>query len=158
MKTPLYIIVGYLLLILFLGQEIFDIRWHYLLELQNDESFRRWSGLGLAIFIAVQWGLTFVKTNKKLESKVMAFTNFHKWLGAFTPLAFYIHSMKFGFAYLFLLSITFFGNFFLGMLNLDVIKTKAQWYFQGWMIFHVAFSLLVSMLMIYHIWIVFYYE
>ncbi|WMJ73518.1 hypothetical protein RCC89_10145 [Cytophagaceae bacterium ABcell3] len=153
-----YIIVGWILLTLYLGQHLLDIRWEYLESLQTGEMFNRWTGLALGIYILSQWFLTPVRLNKMLEKNNQLFTTIHKWMGAIAPLVFYIHTMYLGYAYLFFLSITFFSNYALGLLNPEVIKTKANWYLQGWMIAHVAFSLLISMLMIYHVWMVFYYE
>lgn len=158
MNRILFISTGCLFFLLFVLQDQLGLRWEYLYQLQSDQMYRRWSGLGLFIVILYQWILSIIRTTPRWEHKSLVFYNIHNWVGAFTPLLFYIHSMKLGFAYLFLLSITFFGNFLLGMFNLDVLKTKAQWVFQGWMVIHVAFSLFISFLTLYHIWVVFYYK
>jgi hypothetical protein len=152
-----YLITGLVFFLLYILQEVLNIRWQYLNALQLEETFKRWSGLCLLIFIMLQWSLTIFRIKKHLEPHAPSIMNVHKWMGSFSPLIFYIHSMEFGFAYLFLLSIAFFSNVLLGFLHVDVIKTKAYWYFQGWMIAHVAFSLLITLLALFHIWIVFYY-
>lgn len=153
-----FIVTGLILFVLFVLQDLLGLKWPYLEALQADQMYRRWSGLGLFIIILFQWSLSLIRTSPKLEEKSLLFYNIHNWLGVFTPLFFYIHSTKLGYAYLFLLSITFFGNFLLGMFNLDVLKTKSMIIFKGWMILHVACSFFISFLTIYHIWIVFYYE
>ena len=158
MNKNYYLVAGYILFASFIAQQVFNWRWLALQELQQGQMFRRWTGLVLALFIIFQWGLSLARTSRRLQEKGLVFYNLHTWTGALSPLIFYIHSMKFGYAYLFFLSLTFFSNFILGMLNLDVIKQKPQWYFQGWMISHVAISLLITMLSVYHIWIVFYYK
>lgn len=155
--TKGYLITGIGLFLLYMLQEVLNIRWQYLHALQLDEAFKRWSGLCLLTFIILQWSLTVSRVKKRLEPHAPGIMQVHKWMGAFSPLIFYIHAMEFGFAYLFVLSLTFFSNVLLGYVHVDVIKTKAYWYFQGWMITHVALSLMITLLGLYHIWIVFYY-
>lgn len=153
-----YLYIGGILFIVYLLQAVTGLRWEYLHALQQEETFKRWSGLALFIYIALQWSLTIFRVKKNWEHRSSFVLEIHKWMGAFSPVVFYIHSMAFGFAYLFVLSLTFFANVFLGFVHTDVIKAKAYWYFQGWMIVHVACSLLISLLALYHIWIVFYYN
>lgn len=153
-----FLITGGVLFTLFVAQDALGWKWDYLVQLQDDQMYRRWSGLVLSLVILFQWTLSLVRSRPKWEELSLKFYNIHNWLGAFTPLLFYVHSAKLGFAYLFVLSITFFGNFLLGMFNLEVIKNKSQVIFQGWMILHVACSLFVTFLTIYHVWVVFYYE
>lgn len=157
-KVVNYVTIGYTLLALYLLQELFDLRWSYLDELQQGESFKRWSGFVLGGFMLFQWSLTLVKVVKKWSEQAYLFTNIHKWMGALSPLVFYAHAMRFGFAYLFFLSLSFYSNVLLGLLNTDEIKLKANWYFQSWMIVHVSISMLLTTLMFYHGFIAFYYK
>jgi methionine sulfoxide reductase heme-binding subunit len=152
-----YMITGYVLLAAFIIQELADLRWPFLQDLQQVQYYRKWSGFGLILVIAFQWILTFVRAGSN-NSIPRTLTQIHKWLGAFSPLLFYIHSMKLGYAYLFLLSITFFSNTVLGYTNLELIRNQPRWVYQGWMIAHVGFSLFISVLALYHVWIVFWYE
>ena len=158
MNRTLFLSLGLILFVLFLAQDLLDWKWLQLQQLQSDQMYRRWSGLGLGVIISFQWLLTLVRSVPKWEEQSQTFYNIHNWLGALSPLIFYVHSMKLGFAYLFLLSVTFFGNFLLGLFNLEVIKNKSMWIFQGWMILHVSFSFLITFITIYHVWVVFYYE
>ena len=82
----------------------------------------------------------------------------HKWIGAISPIIFYVHSMNFGYGYLLLLTYIFFANALLGYINLDVIKSSSEALFKGWMISHVAFSMIITILMFFHIAMVFYYK
>ena len=134
------------------------MKWEYLQNLQEGESYKRWSGLAVFSLIAYQWALTLVRMYSKNPNTANTFYKIHTWLGAFAPLIFYIHSTEFGYAYMFALSLSFYANYILGMFNLDVIKTKSMVFFQGWMIVHVSLSLIITTLSIYHIWIVFYYN
>ena len=153
-----FVIVGGTLFLLFALQDVLDLRWEYLRQWQLDQMYRRWSGLGLFLVILSQWVLSLVRVVPRWQGKSRVFYTLHNWVGAFTPLLFYLHAMQLGFAYLFVLSITFFGNFLLGMFNLELLKSRSPLVFQGWMILNVAFSLFISLLTVYHIWVVFYYE
>ncbi|WP_379884336.1 hypothetical protein [Mariniflexile soesokkakense] len=126
--------------------------------MQQEEIYKRWSGLGLALFIVIQWLLTFSRIINKLKKYSFKVTNLHKWFGALSPLLFYMHSMSFGYGYLMLLTYIFIINNFIGYFNLDVIKSTNEVLFKGWMITHVAFSMVITLLMVFHISMVFYYK
>jgi len=151
-------ILGLVLLLLFFLQFFLKLQWNWLFELQQQEMYKRWSGLGLAIFITFQWLLTLTRIIKRFRKYAIKMNLIHKWLGAISPLLFYIHSMGLGYGYLLLLSYIFFSNTLLGYLNLDVIKNNSDLLFKGWMIAHVAFSIIITILMFFHITMVFYYK
>ncbi|WP_240964544.1 hypothetical protein [Flavivirga algicola] len=134
------------------------LEWHWLFELQQQEMYKRWSGLVLALFIAFQWILTLTRVIKRFKKHAMSMQAIHKWLGAFSPLFFYMHSMSLGYGYLLLLSYIFFSNTLLGYFNLDIIKNNSDLLFKGWMITHVALSIIVTIMMVFHITMVFYYK
>ncbi|MFI0431131.1 hypothetical protein [Mariniflexile sp. HMF6888] len=150
--------IGLLLLFLYLMQFILGLKWEWLYNMQQDEFYKRWSGLGLALFIVIQWLLTFSRIVKKLKKYSFKVTSLHKWFGALSPLLFYFHSMSFGYGYLMLLTYIFLVNNFIGYFNLDVIKSTNEILFKGWMITHVAFSMVITILMVFHISMVFYYK
>ena len=151
-------VIGLLLLFLFILQYVLELKFEWLYSLQQQESYKRWSGLGLALFILFQWLLTFSRVIKKFRKYSLKITNLHKWIGAISPLFFYIHSMHIGYGYLALLAYIFIINNFIGYFNLDVIKSTNETLFKGWMITHVAFSVIITILMIFHIGVVFYYK
>ncbi|WP_303317916.1 hypothetical protein Q4Q34_18565 [Flavivirga abyssicola] len=151
-------LIGLIFLSAFFLQFFLKLEWNGLLELQQQEMYKRWSGLVLALFIIFQWVLTLTRIIKKLRKYAMSMQTIHKWLGAISPLVFYIHSMSLGYGYLLLLSYIFFSNTLLGYFNLDVIKNNNDLLFKGWMIAHVALSIIVTIMMVFHIAIVFYYK
>ena len=151
-------IVGLVLLSAFLLQYFLNIEWTWLFNLQQGELYKRWSGFVLALFILFQWVLTITRVIKKFRKYAMTMQTIHKWLGALSPLVFYIHSMSMGYGYLLLLSYIFFSNALLGYLNLDVIKNNSDLLFQAWMITHVALSIIITIMMVFHITMVFYYK
>lgn len=150
--------IGLILLFLFVIQFALDLKWKWLYDLQQDEMFKRWSGFGLGMFILFQWLLTFSRVIARFRKYSFKITNLHKWIGAISPLLFYIHGMELGYGYLALLAYIFLINTLIGYFNLDVIKSTNDTLFKGWMITHVAFSIIVTILMIFHIGVVFYYK
>ena len=150
--------IGLVLLLLFFIQFFLKLEWEWLRTLQQEQLYKRWSGLLLALFITFQWLLTGSRVIKKLRKHSMKMTNMHKWAGAISPLMFYAHSMGMGYGYLALLAYIFLANTILGYINLDLIKSNSELLFKGWMIAHVAFSLIITFLMFFHITMVFYYK
>lgn len=150
--------IGLTLLALFLFQYFFKLEWVWLLNLQQQQNYKRWSGLGLALLITFQWVLTLSRIVKKFRKNSQKMLVAHKWVGALTPVIFYMHSMGMGYGYLALLAYIFVTNTFIGYVNLDVIKNSSEVLFKGWMILHVAFSIIITLLMFFHITMVFYYK
>lgn len=150
--------LGLVLLLLYFLQFFLKLEWKWLYDLQHDEMYKRWSGLGLLLFITFQWLLTISRVVKKFRKHALKMHALHKWIGALSPLLFYIHSMGMGYGYLLLLSYLFFSNALLGYINLDVIKNNSDLLFKSWMIVHVALSIIITIIMVLHISIVFYYK
>ena len=155
-KTPIYI--GYGLLAFFIIQLILPFQWPYLSEWQANESYRRWSGTALMVYIALQWLLTLFRMRSPVSRTSNLLLLIHKWIGAFSPLMFFIHSVGLGFGYLLILGSTFFFNFVLGLLNVQIIKSFGNRLFQAWYITHISLSVLITVLAGLHIWVVFYYK
>ena len=151
-------ILGLILLLFYFLQFILNIEWAWLQGLQQDEMYKRWSGLVVALLIVFQWVLTLTRVVKKFRKHANNMALIHKWIGALSPLVFFMHSTGMGYGYLLLLSYVFFSNALLGYLNLDVIKNNSDWLFKGWMIAHVALSITITIVMFFHIGMVFYYK
>lgn len=151
-------VVGLVLLCVFFIQFFLKLEWSWLFQLQQEEMYNRWSGLFLVIFILFQWVLSLTRTVMKWKKYAMNMQNIHKYVGALSPIFFYVHSMGMGYGYLMLLAYIFFSNTLLGYFNLDVLKNNSDALFKGWMITHVALSLVVSIMMVFHITMVFYYK
>lgn len=151
-------VISLALFILYLLQDLLNLKVAYFETLQAQEMFKRWTGLGLGLFIVFQWLLTFTRVIPKWRKYSVKFTQIHKWIGAFSPILFYIHATGFGFGYLALLSYIFFTNMLLGTINLDVIKSQKEWIFKLWMIVHVGLSMFITGIMFLHIGTVFYYK
>lgn len=159
MKNNTYItIIGLLLFLLYTTQELFNLKINALEVLQNKESYKRWSGLVIGLFILFQWLLTFSRVINKLKKHSIFINDLHKWIGVLSPILLYAHSTAFGFGYLALFSYLFLGNMLLGTINLDVLKSNKNWLFKSWMITHVSLSMCITFLLFFHIGVVFYYK
>lgn len=151
-------VLGFILLFFYFLQFFLKIEWPWLTEWQQNEMYKRWSGLGLALIIVFQWVLTITRVVKKFRKQANNMALIHKWIGALSPLVFFIHSTGMGYGYLLFLSYIFLSNALLGYLNLDVVKNNSDWLFKGWMITHVALSITITIVMFFHIGMVFYYK
>ena len=151
--------IGILLFTLYIIQYFLPVKWEWLYQLQeHNQLYKRWSGLAVFLLIVFQWVLTLTRVVKSLRKYSIKLTLWHKWIGAFSPILFYVHVMEFGYEYLALLSYLFFANMLLGVINLDTIKSKKNWVFQSWMITHVTFSVVITFLTVFHVGVVFYYK
>ena len=156
-ERPFSTYLGYFLLVLFLIQSVVGLESEYIQGLQGDEIYKRWSGLGLTVFILIQWLLTLYRISLKSKSS-NALMSIHKWMGALSPLAFFIHSMNWGFQFTLVLSISFFFNFVLGLLNVSAIKLAKPKLYRMWFMTHILLSVAITFLTGLHIFQVFYYE
>jgi hypothetical protein len=159
LMSRLYAIVGGLLLLVFVLQLALSVEWPALEIAQTDETFKRWSGLLLVSFIAAQWVLPYLRWRGHLKSAARYY-HFHKLQGALAPLFFYIHSTALGYAYTFVLSGVFLGNFVLGLLNQDMLPESRykKMVAQYWLSFHIILSTSMIGLILYHIYVVFAYK
>jgi ferredoxin-NADP reductase len=154
-----YFYLGLVLIALFAVQDIFQLKIPALEMWQAGESFRRWTGLILTLYMAAQFILPIMRWRGNVRTAAKYY-NLHKLQGAFAPLVYYIHATSLGYAYLLVLSVVFFANFVLGLFNQEIVAKPEQkkQYTYYWLIGHVVLSLLTIALLIFHIYIVFAYQ
>ena len=150
-------LVGALLCALFVLQDAFAVKWAWFESLQANEVYKRWSGLALMLYIAEQsfLSITRIRGHRRLAK---TFYSVHNVLGIFAPVFYYIHSTEFGYGYLFVLSVVYYSNLMVGLLNQKFWQINLPNFNQVWMVAHVAFSVLTIILGAYHIFIAFYYQ
>lgn len=154
-----FMTIGLILVAAFLLQALFQIKWPWLENIQVLESYKRWSGLGLLLYMGGQWILPYLRFNGRFKAAARHY-RLHKRQGAFMPLVYYFHSTAFGYGYLLALSSFLFANLVLGFLEPGVAARPAfrQRYSFVWLATHVALSVLIMALVAYHIFVVFYYQ
>ena len=148
---------GLLLLLAFIIQDEYGLKWSWLVEMQNDAVYRQISGIILVVFILHQWHLSLLRMQNKMAIAYHELKR-HRWLGVYAPVFFYMHSHSFGYAYLFLLSTIYFSNFVVGLLHPIVCSFKKKTILDGWVTLHVGLSLFLTILISYHIFISYWYQ
>ncbi len=159
MKNNTLTRIGLLLIGLYVFQYVADFKWLWLEELQTDKSYKNWSGLVIFIYILFQWLLTIVRHVFKLTTEqCRPYLQLHKYLGIISPILFYFHSADPGYAFLFILSVVFFANALIGLINTknDMLQTK--WLYLLYIASHVILSVTILFLTFIHIWVVFSYN
>ena len=153
-----YLYAGLAMSLLFFFQDIFHWKWPWLEWLQSNDIYRVGSGFLLTLFIALQWRMPVLRLLGRAKSAALRYEQ-HKKQGILAPLVYYLHSTHFGYAYLFTLSVSYIANVVLGFLNRDLLSESKfiERYSYYWLITHVALSMFVLALMLYHIFIVVYY-
>ena len=129
----------------------------WLHDLQNIEFYKMASGVALAAFLLFQWYLSSLRVRGRLRRAKRQYA-LHKKVGIWAPVLFYAHSVTLGYAYLLILSSAYFANTLVGLINPQTIRVRSKAYYYTWMIVHVALSVLVIALMVYHLWIALSYE
>ena len=148
--------VGLILFTLYLVQYLVKLEFDYFNQLQTNSTYQYWSGFVLFLFILSQWFLPvqrffFNATDKDMKRMISS----HNWLGVISPVIFYLHSTRPDYGILLFLTVVFFINMLLGLsINSDSLKR----YYHIGITFHIFMSVQIIMLVILHIWLVFYYN
>ena len=152
-----YFILGTALLVAYVAQDVLGLKWSWLVNIQKNETYRLSTGIGLLMYLLSQWHLSLSRLTYRTGRAKYIYDR-HKTWGALAPLFFYVHSTTIGYAYLQLLSLVYLANTAVGLFNQEILRVKDRWFFFVWMVVHVALSLLAVMLVVFHIFVVFYYE
>src|SRR5262249_20691167 len=117
-------------------------------------SYRRWSGLGLVLFLAYQWYFPMLRLRGRLAGTARAYRA-HKRVGALAPLVYYAHTATLRYGFVMFLSAVFLGNVTLGLANPDGIAdpVRKRRYASTWLIVHVALSVVTVALMLLHVYV-----
>jgi len=154
-----YFYIGIILFLSFLIQDFFNLKIPALEHLQLQEYYKRWTGYGLLTFFAFQWSYPLIRLIRE-NTRFYTYQQLHKITGAFAPAIFYLHSTKFGYAYLLVLSVGYLLNFLLPLCNKDNFQSlfENQIVYKTWLSTHIFLSIMVSSLMFYHIYTAFSYS
>ena len=152
-----YVSVGILFLLAFWIQYVFELQWEWLVKMQGHETVQQCTGLALASYVAHQWYLSWLRTHGDLKTAKSHYLR-HKRAGILASLLFYLHSTQLGYAYLFFLSLVYFANVVLGFCNPETMGIKKRWFYTSWILTHVSLSVLLVILIGFHVCIAFIYE
>lgn len=153
------VLVGLLLLSAYLAQGALGLEWPWLRALQDEESYRRWSGAALLTFVAAQWVLPVQRLRGKHRAAATAYP-WHRWLGALAPVFFYAHAESTGYGYLLALSFVYLANVAVGLADKTLVRDPAlrERYARLWLVPHVVLAFLTVGLALFHVIVVFAYE
>ena len=145
---------GLSLLLVYAIQAAIGVDWGLLSEWQQQESFRRWSGLVAALFLLIQWCHPLLRRVQNLHTQKLL-TVAHRWLGTPMVVAFFVHASQPGVGYLALLAYTLLVGLFCGM----TLPLAAPGHRVGraLLVVHVLSSVVVLAVLPIHIWAVFAY-
>lgn len=152
-----YFSLGMLLLTAFAIQEIGDLNWPLLAELQADDVYKQLTGFTLIAYLALQWRYSLLR-NQGLTQKAAKLLNQHKLLGALAPVFFYAHAQHIGYAYLQALSLVYFAIFLTGLCNFEITHVHKHWFRNVWITVHVGLATGLLFLLAYHIYISYAYQ
>jgi ferredoxin-NADP reductase len=151
--------IGATLLLGYVVQALMGLNWPWLGNLQADETYRRWSGATLSLFLLAQLVLPALRLRERFRAAARAYP-WHRWLGALAPLFFYAHAQRPGFGYLFVLGVVYLLNTGIGLADKTIVRDpkRRERYGLIWLIPHVALSLLIVGLVFFHLFVVFAYK
>jgi len=152
-----YLLMGSFFLALYFTQLNLSLRWGWLDNLQHGEVYQQITGFLLLAYVIMQGRLGIHRLSKPNMPFRSLLAN-HKIQGVLGPVLFYVHSMDIGFAYQVVLTFVFLGNSLVGYLSPQAIKLRMKWYILSWTILHIGLAILTLVLMLFHIYVVYYYS
>jgi hypothetical protein len=142
--------------LLFFEQLAIGFEWGPLGVWQGHRWYKIASGSLLAGFVCFQWLLALLRVNRWARA-ARAVYSWHQIAGVFSPVLLLLHSTRLGFGYLLALSTVYIGNNVVGLLSPSAFpRLKTMMPF--WLITHIALSVLLAALVVYHGWTALYYE
>ena len=148
--------IGLSLLGLFMLQYLYGLRWDWLAGLQLQELYKQLTGYLMFACLLFQWRLGLVRQRNPAGAG-RALLRGHRYVGALAPLAFYFHSMSLGHAYQLILGGAFLMSCLVGLLHRHAMRSGHPIVMKAWLTVHILLAVLVSMLVPYHIYIVYLY-
>ncbi len=142
--------------LLFAAQLDLELEWPPLSALQGQTWYKIASGSVLAGFVCFQWLLALLRVNRWARA-ARALYSWHQTAGALSPVLLFLHSTRLGFGYLLVLSSVYVANNVLGLVSPTAFP-RLKMLLPFWVIAHIALSVLLTVLVVYHAWTALYYE
>ena len=151
-----YALIGLGIICLILLQAtVTGLRWEKVFLLQQRNDYKQITGYVLLLLIAYQWYLGLSRYHDKQFIKKIAI---HKSIGLTLPLGFYFHAMQYGHAYQIFMWVLFIVCCLTAYLNPEVVRLRfANWPLY-WFVLHITLSSLLTVLLIYHLYVVYDYS
>jgi hypothetical protein len=135
--------------LLFLEQLVLGTDWGPLSVWQGDRGYKIASGSLLAGFVCFQWLLALLRVNRWARAAKALFA-WHQTAGMFSPVLLFLHSTRLGFGYLLVLSTVYAANNVLGLVSPSTFP-RLKILLPFWVIAHIALSVLLAAMVVYHV-------
>jgi hypothetical protein len=142
--------------LLFLEQLVLGTEWGPLSVWQQHRLYKAASGSLLAGFLCFQWLLALLRVNRWARA-ARALYSWHQTAGAFSPVLLFLHSTRLGFGYLLVLSTVYVANNVVGLVSPSAFP-RLKILLPFWVISHIALSVLLVAMVVYHVGTVLYFE
>jgi hypothetical protein len=149
-------VAGAILWVLFLEQLGLRIDWPAVRIWQSQFPNKVATGAALGLFLCFQWLLAICRISGFLRA-AKALHPWHQTTGIFAPVLLFLHSTRLGFGYLVVLSAVYFADSVVGLVNPSAFP-RIKSVVSLWTVVHVALSVLLVALAVYHAWTALYYE
>jgi len=147
---------GLILILLLLGFSGFEIEVVTLTSLQQNDTYKQLTGSLMLGLIFYQWYFALVRQFEPASASYRL--KFHKMVGLLMPVLLFIHSSKTGHAYQAFIWFIFVIHCSVGFLNPEFMNIKKPALRLYWFITHIGLSFLVSGLIFFHLYVVYYYN
>ena len=156
LRVLLIFVGGAAMWLLFLEQLVLGTEWGSLGVWQRQMWYKIASGSLLAGFVCFQWLLALLRVNRWARA-ARALFSWHQTAGAFAPVLLLLHSTRLGFGYLLILSSVYVANNVVGLVSPSAFP-RLKILLPFWVIAHIALSVLLAALVVYHVWPALSYE
>lgn len=150
-RGHIFLGLGMATLLAYLVQTSTGLSFPWLEALQENRSYRLWSGSALLSLIAIQWWFLVPRLQGRRERS----PTIHGWsayLGVLAPVVFFMHSTRVGYGYMFVLSSVYLANLLVGMLDKTRLgyRSTQERFAKIWVVGHVALSIVTVLLSLLH--------
>ena len=135
--------IGAGLLALYIAQAALGLEVPVLVRLQHHERYKVVTGCVLAAYLLHQS----LMARRRIYDPVGVLV-WHKLAGACAPLLLYLHASRFGYGYLFLLSVLFVGT--VGLALLHRVSLRARTVYAWWFVLHIVTASCLVVVSGYH--------
>ena len=154
-KAP-WLALAAVLLTLFVMFHALDMTWPALAAWQQGSVFKQVSGYLLALSLAWQWRLAFLR-GAAGSSDLRRHLKQHKWTGALLSLLLFLHCRNLGYGYQSILLGVLLGVVLLGIFNHQDLRIRRPGYAVFWSVAHIGLAAALPVLVLYHLYVVYSY-
>ena len=148
-------VIGLVLILFLLTFSGLNLEIVSLSSLQKNEVYKQLTGALLLGFILYQWYFALARQIEPVSA--MHHLQLHKTIGLLMPILLFIHSNQTGHAYQTFIWYIFVLHCSVGFLNPEFINIKKPRLRLYWFILHIGLSILISALLFFHLYVVYYY-